>query len=102
MRTVRIVCCLALLAGALVCRLDRANAQGSDAAREACTPDAVRLCSDVIPDVAKVTACMHAKASELSAACRIAMAGGAAPAAGGKSAGHYYRRGRYCRHSRHC
>jgi hypothetical protein len=98
MRSVRFVCCLALLAGAVVCRPDGAGAQGSDAARAACEPDAVRLCSDVIPDVAKVTACMHAKSAELSAACRLAMAGGAA-AGGGKAPGHYYRR---CRHSRHC
>jgi len=98
MRSVRFVSCLALLVGLVVCRPDGAGAQGSDAARQACTPDAVRLCSDVIPDVAKVTACMHAKSAELSPACRLAMAGGAAPAAG-----HSYHRGRYyCRHSRHC
>jgi hypothetical protein len=59
----------------LFCRLDVAAAQGSDAARQACTPDAMRLCSDVIPDVARVTACMKAKSSQLSEACRVAMRG---------------------------
>jgi len=59
----------------LFCRLDGASAQGSDAARQACTPDAMRLCSNVIPDVARVTACMKAKYSQLSPACRVAMRG---------------------------
>ena len=51
--------------------------QGTPEARQACTPDAMRLCSDFIPDVAKVTHCMMAKRGQLSAACRSAMAGGA-------------------------
>ncbi len=38
--------------------------------REACTPDAFRLCSSAIPDVARVTACMEAKKASLSAPCR--------------------------------
>jgi hypothetical protein len=50
--------------------------QGTPEARQACTPDAMRLCSDFIPDVAKVTHCMMAKRGQLSAACRAAMAGG--------------------------
>ena len=50
-----------------------AMAQGSDAQRQACTPDAMRLCSAFIPDVAKVTACMSRKRASLSAACRATM-----------------------------
>jgi hypothetical protein len=92
MRTVRVACLLALLAGALVCRFDAANAQGSPEAQQACTPDAMRLCADVIPDVAKVTACMMAKRSQLSEACRVAMRGG----------GHEGREARHHRYSRHC
>ncbi len=92
MRTVRFICCLMLLIGALVWRLDVANAQGSPEAQQACTPDAMRLCSDVIPDVAKVTACMHKKYSQLSEPCRVAMRGGA------KETHHHYRRARHCRH----
>ncbi len=42
--------------------------------RAACTPDAVRLCSSEIPDVARVTACMKAKQASLSARCRAAFA----------------------------
>jgi hypothetical protein len=87
MRVVRSFCWLALLAGAIVCHLDGAIAQGTADQQQACTPDAMRLCADVIPDVAKVTACMHAKSSQLSEACRIAMRG----------SHHHYRR---CRH--HC
>jgi len=80
----------------LFCRLDGASAQGSDATREACTPDAMRLCSDVIPDVTKVTACMKAKSSQLSQACRVAMRG--EPSAKGRHRGHYH----HYRHCHHC
>ena len=55
MRTVHLTGTILLLLVLLFCRLDGASAQGSDAARQACTPDAMRLCSDVIPDVARVT-----------------------------------------------
>jgi hypothetical protein len=74
MRFINLAGAVALLA-LLFCRLDAASAQGSDAARQACTPDAMRLCSDVIPDVARVTACMKAKSSQLSEGCRVAMRG---------------------------
>jgi hypothetical protein len=37
---------------------------------QACTGDAFRLCSAEIPDVSRVTACMVAKKSQLSPACR--------------------------------
>jgi hypothetical protein len=94
MRIARTLCWLMLLAGVFVYRIDGAAAQGSDAARQACTPDAMRLCADVIPDVAKVTACMKAKRAELSEPCRLVMAGG------GEEHRH---RARHCgRHSRHC
>jgi hypothetical protein len=91
MRIARFACCLVLLAGALVCGFDSAGAQGnnagSDAARQACTPDAIRLCSDLIPDVAKVTACMKEKSAQLSEPCRIAMRGGGNEV-GHREAGH--------------
>ena len=83
-----------LLLGLLFCRLDGASAQSSDAARQACTPDAMRLCSDVIPDVARVTACMKAKSSQLSPACRVFMRGGTA-----HGHGHYH--GHYHHHYHH-
>jgi hypothetical protein len=37
---------------------------------QACTGDAFRLCSAEIPDIGRVTACMVAKKSQLSPACR--------------------------------
>jgi hypothetical protein len=36
----------------------------------ACSGDAMRLCSDAIPDEAKVTSCMMARKPDLSAGCR--------------------------------
>lgn len=42
----------------------------TDQQREACEPDAFRLCSNEIPDIPRVTACMTANKSRLSPACR--------------------------------
>ena len=39
--------------------------------RRACTPDAFRLCSSHIPNVAAITACMRANKSKLSAECKL-------------------------------
>lgn len=50
-----------------------ASAQGVDV-RQACTPDAMRLCNEFIPDEAKVKSCMMAKRRELSVGCRTAIA----------------------------
>ena len=73
MPTMRLVCALALPVGILLGSLGAASAQGSDAAREACTPDAMRLCNEFIPDEGKVKSCMLSKRSQLSEACRLAM-----------------------------
>jgi hypothetical protein len=70
-----VFCWLALLAGIMLGGLKAASAQ-SQAAIQACTPDAMRLCSEFIPDRAKVRDCMLRKVSELSQACRSAMQGG--------------------------
>jgi|HubBroStandDraft_6_1064221.scaffolds.fasta_scaffold500392_1 hypothetical protein len=78
MPTIRLVCALALPAGILLGSLGAASAQGSDAAREACTPDALRLCSEFIPDEGRVKSCMLSRRSQLSEACRLAMRGGPA------------------------
>jgi hypothetical protein len=76
MRSIRFVCRLALPVGALLlCGLPGAGAQAVDV-RQACTPDAMRLCSEFIPDEAKITVCMHVKRAQLSVECRTAMAGG--------------------------
>jgi len=96
MQIVRFACLLAVLAGALVCLIDGTTAQGTPEEQQACTPDAIQLCADVIPDVAKVTACMLAKRSQLSPACRAVIDGGK----GGKHEARHHRRYRHCRH--HC
>ncbi len=37
---------------------------------EACMGDALRLCSDAVPDEGRVTACMEAKRAQLNPGCR--------------------------------
>jgi hypothetical protein len=76
MRIVRLICLLALVAGVSCYRTGGANAEVSQDVQQACTPDAMRLCSEFIPDVAKITACMKAKRSQISAPCLTAMRGG--------------------------
>ncbi len=76
MRPIRFVCCLALPIGALLIGgLQGAAAQTVDV-RQACTPDAMRLCSEFVPDEAKITACMHRKYAQIGPECRTAMAAG--------------------------
>jgi hypothetical protein len=91
MRTMFFVCRLALPVCALLfCSLHQAGAQGTTPVdvQQACTPDAMRLCNDTIPDVAKTTACMKAKRAQVSKECRVAMAGGGG--GGGGRVRHYY------------
>jgi hypothetical protein len=38
--------------------------------RRLCTPDVLRLCSSEIPDVERITACMHRQRANLSEGCR--------------------------------
>ena len=60
-----------LLAAALAASAGTAAAQSYTPEQEqACTGDAFRLCSSEIPDIARVTACMVAKKSQLSPPCR--------------------------------
>ena len=72
MRTERIALGVALAIGGIV-------AQGAAFAEEyrgtmeqqmACTPDVWRLCSDQIPDVGRITACLQQNTPQLSSACR--------------------------------
>lgn len=44
----------------------------AETAREACTHDAFRLCSDTIPDEAKTKACLARNRASLSPACKTA------------------------------
>jgi hypothetical protein len=78
MRTIAIVCRRVLPVGfvlllGLHLGVGAAAAQGVDV-RQACTPDAMRLCNDFIPDEGKVKTCMMAKRRELSVECRTAIA----------------------------
>ena len=79
MRTTRFLCWLAvpaaLLLGGLSVATARPIAEGTPEARQACTPDAMRLCSEFIPDAERVKACMLRKRAQLSQACRVAMRG---------------------------
>jgi hypothetical protein len=94
MRTTFIVYRLALPVCALLfCSLNQASAQGAPSTipvdvEQACTPDAMRLCSEFVPDRAKITACMKAKHAQISKECRVAMAGGGG--GGGRRVHHYY------------
>ena len=63
-----------LPAGLLLIGLHAAAAQGTPEERQACTPDAMRLCSEFVPDVPKITKCMTAKHAQLSKECRLAIA----------------------------
>lgn len=100
LRTMRLVCWLVLPVVALLAVLNPAAAQGGDEARQACTPDAMRLCSEFIPDVPRITACMNAKHRQLSAACRLAMSHG--HRAVHRYRTHRWKSYRHCRHGRHC
>jgi hypothetical protein len=101
MRTIRTVCRPALPVGAVVCSvvalvlaggLGGAYAQAVDV-RQACTPDAMRLCNQFIPDEAKITSCMMAKKRQLSPECRTAMAGGSHRGGHHRGHGHHHRHG---------
>jgi hypothetical protein len=46
-----------------------AEYRGTQEQQQACTPDVMRLCSDSVPDVDRIVACMRRNRSHLSAAC---------------------------------
>jgi hypothetical protein len=75
MRFVHLIFLLALLAGASTYPCGDVNAQGTPEQQQACASDAMRLCADAMPDIAKITACMSAKHAQLSQACKTAMVG---------------------------
>jgi hypothetical protein len=45
----------------------------SSEAQQLCSGDAMRLCSNEIPDVPRITACMHRKRAQISPGCRALM-----------------------------
>jgi hypothetical protein len=58
-----------LIAAAVVLCAQPGFAQGTDQEREACTPDAWRLCGQFIPDAGRVENCLRNAGPRLSAAC---------------------------------
>lgn len=70
--------CLAALF-AIVCATTLASqpalAQGTAEERDACEGDAFRLCSEFIPNVGAIEACLSRNMKSLTPACRIAMGG---------------------------
>jgi hypothetical protein len=46
-----------------------AQERGTEAQREACTPDAFRLCSQFMPDSTRIEQCLRDAGPRLSAAC---------------------------------
>lgn len=80
MRMQRIILICALSIAASGAAWSQEN-RGTPEQRMACTPDVWRLCSDRIPDVNGIVACLRANSSQLSSACRTAFEAneGAAP-----------------------
>lgn len=77
MRSMRFICRLALPVVVLVGAAAAAGPAGAQSpdVQTACTPDAMRLCGQFIPDRDKVTACMKVHRREWSEACRTASRG---------------------------
>lgn len=72
MRTQRIALGVALAIGGIVAQ-SAASAdeyRGTMEQQMACTPDVWRLCSDQIPDVNRITACLQQNTPQLSSGCR--------------------------------
>ena len=49
--------------------------QGTPEERQACTPDAFRLCGNFIPDADKITACLKNNRDQLSPECKLVFSG---------------------------
>ncbi|MDN4983657.1 hypothetical protein KUL72_06550 [Bradyrhizobium arachidis] len=50
--------------------------------QQACTPDAMRLCGDFVPNVDAITACMIQKKAQLSPQCAVFFRRGPEPGVG--------------------
>jgi hypothetical protein len=57
------------LAAALFVMARVAPAAAQDRAAELCTPDVMRLCSEFVPDVERITSCMQKKRRQLTPEC---------------------------------
>jgi hypothetical protein len=72
MRTGRIVLGVALSIGGMVAAsaVSAEEYRGTMEQQMACTPDVWRLCSDQIPDVNRIVACLQQNSPQLSSGCR--------------------------------
>lgn len=57
------------------------NHMGTPEERAACQPEVFRLCSEFIPDVPRITACLKREVRNLTPACRAVMTGRPLPRA---------------------
>jgi hypothetical protein len=57
--------------------ISSAHAQGVPGDKDACEPDAYRLCDDAVPDAVAVEKCLRAHMKSLSSACKKRFAIGA-------------------------
>ena len=73
MPTQRIVLSLAIAIGGAAGAIVPASSQeyrGTWEQQMACTPDVWRLCSDMVPDVGRIVACLRQNTPQLSNGCR--------------------------------
>ena len=73
MPTQRIVLSLAIAIGGATSAIAPASSQeyrGTWEQQMACTPDVWRLCSDLVPDVSRIVACLRQNTPQLSNNCR--------------------------------
>ena len=72
MQTQRIVLSMAIAIGGLGAAAPASSQEyrGTWEQQMACTPDVWRLCSDQIPDVSRITACLRQNTPQLSSGCR--------------------------------
>lgn len=62
-----------------VLALPRAGFAYTQEEQQACSPDAMRLCSEFVPNVDAITACMIKKKAQLSPQCRVFFRSGPEP-----------------------
>jgi hypothetical protein len=69
LQRIALICVLSIVASGVAWSQEY---RGTYEQQMACTPDVWRLCSDRIPDVGRIVACLRANASQLSSNCRVA------------------------------
>lgn len=71
-RTIRVALFSAIAAAVTALSASPGPVLASDA-QQMCTGDAMRLCGHEIPNVQRITACMHRQRANVSAGCRAVM-----------------------------